>query len=68
MNGELHYICKFEDLVLFRCQFSPNWSIDLTQSQLKHMIFFGRDWQGDSKIRMIIWRTKNTQNNFEKDE
>lgn len=53
-NLNAHWL---EDLILLRCQFFPNCSINLVQLKAKsHQDFFHRNWQADTKIYKEIWR------------
>lgn len=50
-RGEIHCVHRSEDLLLFSCQFSPDWSIDPVQLQLKPQWPYW-NWNADSKFHM----------------
>lgn len=58
-----------EGLILLGCHFSLNWFIDLIQSQEKsNQVFFGKNWQMDSKILMEIQKTYSHQHDVGKEK
>lgn len=49
---ETYLFCELEDLILLEWQYSPNWSMDSTQSLSKFQYVFCRNGQNDPKIHV----------------
>ena len=68
INGKTFYVYQSVDLILFKWQYPPHWSIDSMQSLSKSSWYFCRNWKAGRNTHMKIQENWTSQNNLEKEE
>ena len=60
IDGEIFYVYKYEDPILSRCQFFPNWCIDHCNPNQNYCMLLHGHQQTVSKVYMERQKTQNS--------